>query len=402
MQSYKKFEIVPFISAFFIFMLLNPFYFWGLNFSHLYRIVLTLSVCYIFYCNRDRNLNIGKHVLYIIATFCYVFFGALQGRASVIGTISASLCFFYIFIFTAKDSFRLKVLDYFISIFAIMCGIGAIFWMLYLYGIKFPLGMIYCPTQPDRSYFVYPFFIVEDYSFGDADVFRYYGPFNEPGVVGTIATLLLVCKNFEIKNWRVLTIFISGLLSLSLFFYIVVVIYLCFYSIFIKRNILYMILLIGGVFLFYNNTKDNYLIYNTIWGRLEWDSTEKSISGDNRSNEQVDKYYDTIKGTTEYYWGTTDSNWYQTVANGESSSYKNVICIHGAICVFFYIFYLLHIGYVNRRSLFAFILYSAVVIANFYQRSSIFSLPILFLYYNMPQCISDYKSSQLLVNKRRL
>ena len=104
------------------------------------------------------------------------------------------------------------------------------------------------------------------------------------------------------------------------------------------------------------------------------------MTGDNRSNDNVDAYYERIKGTSEFYIGTKNPNWYQDVAGGTSATYKSVICIYGFITVALYLLYLLQLGWSNKRNLAGFILFAIVLFLNFYQRSSFYSLPVLFLY----------------------
>lgn len=48
-----------------------------------------------------------------------------------------------------------------------------------------------------------------------------FGMYDEPGVVGTIAGAILMTRQFNFKKWINIPIFIAGILSFSLFFYVI-------------------------------------------------------------------------------------------------------------------------------------------------------------------------------------
>ena len=139
------------------------------------------------------------------------------------------------------------------------------------------------------------------------------------------------------------------------------------------------LLLASFLIVFYVETKDNPIFYEYLWQRTEWDDSSNTIEGNNRSNESVDAYLKNARGSIEYYIGTSDSNWYDTVAGGSSATYKSIIGIHGII------FFILYTGFfimldLNKKNKLEALLYCVVVLANFYQRSSIYFPVTMFLY----------------------
>lgn len=40
-----------------------------------------------------------------------------------------------------------------------------------------------------------------------------------------------------------------------------------------------------------------------IWDRLEYDKTQGMISGDNRADSSLKSYFNSIQGTSQYWWG---------------------------------------------------------------------------------------------------
>lgn len=371
---------LPLVIAILFVLVLNPYFTWWLSSTTpLYRIVLNFAIPVLFYLSNEKKdkTPIG---LYLIATFLYVFVGLVLGRTSIIGAISASICFLYIFVFSANRQLLFDVLEQLINILFVIIGLSVLAWIVYLTGHLSPMGSIHSPAIADVTYTVYPLFVVSNQLFEYDSVIRFSGPFMEPGFLGTLVALILVAKKFNLKDIRLIVLFIAGLLTLSLAFYLISAFFGLFYLAVEKRKIVSTILLVTLVGIFYWQTKDDPILSQTIYERVEWNKETKSISGDNRSNDLVDAYYERIKGTSDFYFGTSDPNWYQNVAEGNSATYKNVICINGFITVALYLLYLLQLGWVNKRSLAGFILFAAVLLMNFYQRSSFYSLPVLYLY----------------------
>lgn len=373
-------KTLPIVIAILLFLLLNPYYTWWLNASPLYRILLNFTIPLLFFFSKEKKDKGTPIILYLIATFLYVFLGFVMGRFSIIGSISASICFLFSFVFWANRALLFDVFEQLINILFVVLGLAVVAWIFYLLGIISPMGTVSPPTMPSLSYTVYPFFIISNDLMMNNVIIRFSGPFNEPGVVGTLVVLILVVKKYNLKDIRLVTLFIAGLLSLSLAFYLISVFFCLFYLAIVKHKIVPVCLIIVFLGLFYWQTKDDPILSSTIYERVKWNDETGSISGDNRSNDMVDAYYNKTKGTFAYYFGTNDPDWYNHVAGGESSSYKNVICINGVITVVLYLLFLIQLGWVNKRNLSGFILYIAVLFMNFYQRSSLFSLPVLFLY----------------------
>ena len=372
---------LPLVIAILILLLLNPYFIWWLSSTTpLYRIILSFVIPVLFYLSKEKKDRGTPVALYLLATIFYVLVGLILGRTSIIGAVSASICFLYIFVFFANRQLLFDVLEQLINFLFVIVGLSVLAWIVYLTGHLSPLGTLQSPMIADITYTVYPLFIVSNNLFEYDSVLRFSGPFIEPGFLGTLAALILVAKKYNLKDVRLIVLFIAGLFTLSLAFYLISAFFGLFYLAVEKRKVLATVLLVGMVGVFYWQTKDNPVLSQTIYERVVWNSETKSISGDNRSNDLVDAYYERIKGTSDFYFGTSDPNWYQNVAGGNSATYKNVICINGFITVALYLLYLLQLGWVNKRSLAGFILFAAVLLMNFYQRSSFYSLPVLYLY----------------------
>ena len=100
---------------------------------------------------------------------------------------------------------------------------------------------------------------------------RFYGPFDEPGVVGTICGLMLCINRMNFRDYKSIILLVAGLLSLSLYFFIVIGVYSIFHFAFVKKSItstIMMILFIFGVYLVVVNTP---ILNETIGERFLYD-----------------------------------------------------------------------------------------------------------------------------------
>ncbi|MDE5833987.1 MAG: hypothetical protein K2H26_00545, partial [Ruminococcus sp.] len=97
-------------------------------------------------------------------------------------------------------------------------------------GLTIPHSTI-APANPLKEAFTeydkYPF-LVMCRSYGLYQP-RFEGYFDEPGIVGTICAVLLTTKKFDLKDKYTWSILFAGLLSLSLFFYVIMLIYIILY-----------------------------------------------------------------------------------------------------------------------------------------------------------------------------
>lgn len=381
MKEYSISRRAPLLAAVVLFLDLRPYFAWPFIENSFVKLILLLILTFIFFSHKRNvtNKEIPYVIVFLLATFCYVFFGFLCGRMNVNGFLNSLTLFLLISLPLCKKSFGEAVLNSFATLFSLLVGLSLLSWIINQ-TIGLPqLGTLELVGQ-HRSYLHYPFFVIEMADYAAVDILRFSGPFDEPGVVGTYGALILAISRFNFKDWRMVIIFIAGIFSFSLFFYIVSFVYLLFYYVVVKKKVIASIFILASLFAFYLGTKDNPIFYEYIWKRTEWNDESKTIEGDNRSNDSVDAYLKRIRGTSEYYFGTSDDNWYNTVAGGSSATYKSIICINGIIFFVLYVGFFILLGTSNKKTKSEAILYCIVVLANFYQRASIYFPVTVFLY----------------------
>ena len=78
-----------------------------------------------------------------------------------------------------------------------------------------------------------------------------------------------------------------------------------------------------------------------IWDRLEYDKTQGMISGDNRADSSLKSYFNSIQGTSQYWWGVDNKR--QLANFSDSAGYRNAILSNGAVvCIMYLLFFVLY------------------------------------------------------------
>lgn len=378
----RKETFQAYVAAISLWMLTFPFYFWKLaDYSvFVYRVffLVVLGIIFIRYKNTCHN-KIDKNLtlLYVVTLLFFIISTLFKGNANVFGLVSPFFNLILLRIAFSNISFLEKVFSCFAKVFAYTIVISLVVWVMMLCGIVSSYGMI-DNLGHDRLYYHYPFLIVmaEDLNH-IVDTFRFHGPYDEPGVVGTFCSLILCVNKFNLKRIENIICLIAGLCSFSFFFTIIVSVYGLFYFTFVERNkkILVLFVLIGS--LFYIKTKDNEMIYSTLWKRFEYNQDAKKIEGVNRMSDEADLFYNNLS-ISEYLFGG-DEKEYNKVVEG-SASYKSVIVSNGAIFLVLYLLFYIIYAKSRIKGRLSFLLFLLVLLGNTFQRPDIYGAVNFFLY----------------------
>lgn len=362
-----------------LFYYIMPYFVWNTPFFQLTNLALTYILVITAYNNRKpfNRKDISSISLYVFTTIYYILLAYFHSTLNFAGIISQLI---YVLLFTItflNDSYLEKVFKHFNNIYVVLVGVSLVCWILAIAGLLPNTGTIrHYNEMLDRTYSTYPFVVIEYFL---DDGIRFSGLFDEPGVVGTYSALLLCLSKFQMKNWRTYILIITGVCSMSFFFYTLVSVYWLSYLIFSEKKYMQSILLCSVFAVFFVETQDNEFISQRMWSRFEWNAKEGKFSGDNRMTDEGEKYIEKIKGTHEYYFGVDNVSAFWAAAGG-SSSYKNIIAMYGIIFFALYCAFFIKLGRDNCRTMASFVLFLLLFMLNMYQRVSIYSLPIIFLY----------------------
>ena len=378
-KSEKRLAI---IAALLLFVLSGPYFFWWITKNIMLRWLVVLFLCIFFYKKKEKTsrLSIQVIVLYVF-TFFYGFINTLlKGKITFFGVIDMIPNLLLVFLLCASLDFSKKTYHYFTLFLSLLMAASIVSQLLYTLGILPSIGTIVNPSQ-GRIYSVYPFLIKEQVT----DVYnlmgmRFAGAYDEPGAIGTMSAIILCIERFRIKSIKNIIFLITGLMSMSLAFYILLAVFSVLNALAIRRNIILTISIIFCIGLFYKYTNDNPLFETLIWERLKWDEDKSGLAGEDRMVGDADYYFDNyIKGTNAYWFGLSDTTDFWKAAEG-SSSYKVVIAQNGVIFLALYLLCFIFIAFNYKERKFDVFIFLILLLANTMQRPNIYAPIWVFLY----------------------
>jgi len=390
MSKHNNFFINPILSRaknyealiliFLLFFLTGPYFFWKWYGSLFVNILVTTIALIFIWRNTDKLKGKQKSIFsfYVVVWLLYLVNEFVKGaRLGVVAYLPYLLLGLVPFV---RKDFGRSVYNRFVALYAILIGLSMISWVLAVTGIIPPIGEIGADNESmeaqRKAYLVYPLSLIKIGVI--EDVTRFCGIFDEAGVVGTLSGLMLCGLRYNMKDWRAVVILISGLFSTSMFFYGLTAVYWSLELLLVRKRYGVMILLIGGVFISYQMTKENVVISHLVWDRFEYDSKD-GFKGNTREGEKTTSVVRRMSATGEIWFGVKDKEAYWDEMFGTASIY-NVFAMYGIIFTVLYIVWIIIVGYHYRLSRWDFFLYCFMVVGCLYQRPSVFDLPYLFLF----------------------
>lgn len=254
-------------------------------------------------------------------------------------------------------------------------------------------GRIIEPLNKLKSYqYVMYWFLVEPYG---ETAGRFHGIWDEPGFIGTICGLLLIAERMNLKkksNWVIL---IGGLLSLSFYFYVALIVGLILFSSRLKHRWLVMVVFFALFLVSYNNP----YLYDKLWYRFEWNEEEGTLEGDNRNSGSLASYYESIKGTPAWFTGVGSA-----VAKdySGSASLNLIIVKHGFIFVFLNLlgYALLSLREIRNKKLWA--AFFVFFILTLYQRPGFYATYSIFLYTMVIYMFGSMETEKQTIEQNKL
>lgn len=328
-----------------------------------------------------RSLRKNNVTIFIAFLFLYLYFClSKQYNLFRYGTFVLT-CSIFLF----NDQFLNKIFESFFKVYSILMIPSIMVFILVLSGFDYLLpNTVLDPIEASKNhnYVHYPFLVMPDY-LTNIDYFRFMAFYDEPGVVGTISGLLLLSKKVEFNNWLTYPVLISGLLSMSLTFYVMIVVYILVISN-LKTKIWILSIFAIIFFLSYSYVEEYLNTY--IIERLEFSGGK--MSGDNRTSASFDIFFHNfIRNDYHLFFGY--GNNYAKIVNPGGGSYKDIIVDNGIIFFFAYILSFIMLAGTKLKNT-ALLVYIITFACVFYQRPFIHTfvyfillvLPIYGIKYN--------------------
>jgi len=381
------------ISAICVIVLMKPYFVWSYDVSFV-RYILIIIVLFNF------NMSLNNIKYWIPFAFTMMIFPMTH-------QVPLSTYFSYLglsLIPFTKEKYFLAVYQWFVRIYSIIMLISMFVWVLTLLGIIRPIGII-SPLNDIKvhQYYLYPF-LVQPTAFSSFssifDLVRFCSVFDEAGVVGTISLLILFINQFNLKNKINIIVLLSGLISLSLAFYIGLIVLLLSQSLLGMHSKRDKLIIVGGFIVLVIAIFNIPILNEFIGNRLQFDFSQMKLIGDDRSNEALSAYIDQIRWTKEYWCGANSSIIHDSRFEGKWGIDMAVLQ-YGALYIFGYSFFFLLFACLKfqkcKYHIFLFVLMYLMIM---YQRPFISYVEYIFLFASYIR-INAHNVRYSLVSKQR-
>lgn len=353
-----RYNFISYIYGFSMFLLLMPYFTWE------HRKLLKLFILpLLFVIGMLNRRKVEKLDLFIIPIFSlFLIYIELPIQQSLSFLLTQSLLVFFI-----VD--RNKLVEYFECFklfFTISLFLSLITYFLVIFSVPLNYNLI-DPLNPLKTvlYQQYTFLVFPD-TLLDNLIPRFCGLFDEPGVVGTVAGIILFAERCNLKKLKNIILFVAGIFSFSLFFFILVFVSLL---IFHKKKVVFIFLSLFT--LFFVLTKEDPVLDKYIWERMEME--DGKLKGDDRSEKGLDEYFERFIHSDNFLWGTGK------ISYAASASYKQFVIRYGLIfSISVLIFFVVLTAQINKniKGIFVSLLLFLFLM---YQRPFIFDPAYLYL-----------------------
>ncbi|WP_287622783.1 O-antigen ligase family protein [Parabacteroides sp.] len=320
---------------------MKPWFFWNGTTAILYALILLFISVRLPFIKKTL-----KRKQFILCCLCLLMYSSVD--LLDLTSLSYIIRYFFrhlllvLFAILLSDKEKGDLVRLFTKVYSIILFVSILAYIFYLLDISMPYMLIkYEINTGYPSFRNYIFLIVRN----EMEFFsRFQSIFLEPGHVGMVSSLLLYINRYDLKRIPVFIVFMSVLLSFSLAAYVLLVLGMTLYYLlkskhYFRRLLRVSFLLCSVVvfsIVFYVNNPES--VYSKlVVSRLDYDE-ERGISGNNRTSNQFDYYYDKVFFVkNDALFGIGDEEFAERFGSG-NSSYKTFIVQNGIISLIFLFF----------------------------------------------------------------
>ncbi len=392
-------DILGFMFAMLALFRLSPFFIWEtyddgkferlfgiIQFANLFAVIIVFMSAWVLVKKRRIiACDIGLSIFVLISGFVIIY---VSGRHNVMQKIWLNYIVLALYLLVDND-IKLKSFNYFKYIFAISL-IPALLWyiIINIIGLSIDYSLI-SPVNKTKIIYEYTyrhyFGAVQLFGRWDPMIrFRFNGIYDEPGVVGSVAGLLLTTNLLKNKKERFVNIllFIEGMLSLSLAFVLFLIIYIVAQSI-MNHNIssVMIIISVAVLYLAFINIKFSNGVVASLQSRLI--ITSEGLSGNDRTSDLFNSMFAQFNNSSSIIvllFGNGPN--IIATTEGRSLSYKNIIYEYGYVVFFLFVLFIVIYAYKHRKrkEWSNIIVLLLLIFANIYQRAGLFYFPYMLIF----------------------
>lgn len=365
--------------GFLLFSLIPAFYVWNNSLDTLFTFAISVIVFFDSIQQKERVDYYRK-----IGIFLYIFIFLIfifRSDFTILGIIKK---LFVIPILFARKELLKDTYSAFVWVYAGVISISLIVYFAVIFvGIGLPSRVIEPLNDlKNYTYYLYPFLITSDSIDTLGLSFRFCGLFDEPGVVGTFSAIILIINRFDFSKVYNIIIFVAGIFSFSLFFYVI-----CVAAVLLSApgKVKIVTILFIGVLLFV--FKDNEVVDQLIFSRFSGDDDGVLGMVDNRNTGLFNSYYERFSKTGAYWFGLGAGSAAKIGDGG--SSYKMLVYDYGMLFFVPYIFVYYFFVFGNFRGWKSFVAFSLILLGTMYQRPFVGEITYTFLILSSSYLIAE-------------
>lgn len=339
---------------------LHPWFMWSIPNLYANITQFLVAIFYLLAARRLWDFNNSYKLLACFLLFITFFYRALVDGGNlnfyIVNTMSA---FTLIPIVLLKPQYQIDLLEKFQKLMTVLLFVSLLFWILHLIGVNLPstdisYGQVdrgYGAGDEDQYYFAnYYFFLVNQTWMlrplgAIPDFLRFSSVFLEPGYLAILIVFFLYINKFDFKSPRnyiyiaviIATVSLAGFLMAFLAFGALKIKS-------IKQGVLGLgllaVIVFSGAYFFKNYNGGDNFVNQGIIERLEFDESEGTISGYNRTSEDLDVYFAKFIWTSDVITGIGKDGRYGEFADRANVGYKAYIILYGLVGTMFFLIFI--------------------------------------------------------------
>lgn len=221
---------------------LLPYFLWARSY-----VLLALVSCLVLVqlAGHKKILSRSKHektnsngllfsISFWVLLFSYIFVIKNENIKNIIGN-AITLFYPIIVILTLDLNEKKYVFNQFLNLYCVTVFVSLIFYLLFIFGVPLPHGILYHPSFDGYAYFDNYHFFIFVYDPRSAIFPRFQSVFTEPGHVGMYSAFFLFANKYKRHDKRTWILIASLIFSLSLAAYVLFVIGVLIFC-FMKSN----------------------------------------------------------------------------------------------------------------------------------------------------------------------
>ena len=343
-----KYRNLLFICLFVSFLASMKIWFsWNMNYKYI-SVILGVLVLFIIFKGRIKlEHNKRNFTAFLLLSIAYIFYGfAFEKIAGLISGLALLPIYYVVIHLTQKD--KVECLEKITTWFTILLIPSIILYWITLFVSLPSFGTVQVESNI-LGYLPYDNYIILVNS--PFYMYRFTGPFLEPGHLGMMITFLIFANQCNLHKWQVKVLIFIGLFTLSLAAYVLLILAYAFTRLaqnnFPLKPFLGTLLFISLFYVIainYNNGH-NY-VNEMIVERLQYDD-ERGFTGNNRVSLNINYYYERMFADTQYLWNGYDRKFIAELAEEGSrgTGYFMYVVMYGllglTVTSLFYVYYTL-------------------------------------------------------------